>query len=214
MSCSVEFCWSQSSDDKYFLLLNLTLKYNIINLWPLLKSNLKLEFEKIFFFFLIRSTKLVYLYKDSYCQWQYIPTIRSSSPLQWFHNGRDSVSNHQPPDCLLNRLFRRRSKKTSKLRVTGLCAGDSPGTGEFPAQMSSNAEHVSIWWRHHESHWSLESRMSFSAACSKSMESTSKIMDVFHKSELKYEIRAGGAPKGHFLSPNSLAKGVFLTKIP
>ena len=42
-------------------------------------------------------------------------------PLRWRHNGRDSVSNHQPHDCLLNRLFRRRSKKTSKLRVTGLC---------------------------------------------------------------------------------------------
>ena len=69
--------------------------------------------------------------------------------LQWRHNGHDSVSNHQPHDCLLSRLFRRRSKKTSKLRVTGLCAGKSPGTGEFPAQMASNAENVSIWWRHH-----------------------------------------------------------------
>ena len=39
-------------------------------------------------------------------------------------------------------------KKTSKLRVTGLCAGNSPETGEFPAQMASNAENVSIWWRH------------------------------------------------------------------
>ena len=53
-------------------------------------------------------------------------------------------------DCLLNRLFRCRSKKTSKLRVTGLCAGNSPGTGEFPAQMASNAEYVSISWLHHE----------------------------------------------------------------
>ena len=52
--------------------------------------------------------------------------------------------------CLLTRLFRRRSKKTSKLRVTGLCAGNSPVTGEFPAQRASNAENVSIWWRHHE----------------------------------------------------------------
>ena len=42
------------------------------------------------------------------------------------------------------------SKKTSKLRVTGLCAENSPVTGEFPAQMASNAENVSIWWRHHE----------------------------------------------------------------
>ena len=46
--------------------------------------------------------------------------------LLWRHNGLDSVSNHQPYDCLLKRLFRRRSKKTSKLRVTGLCEGNSP----------------------------------------------------------------------------------------
>ena len=72
-----------------------------------------------------------------------------SMPLRWRHNGCDSVSNHQPHDCLLNRLFRRRSKKTSKLRVTSLCVGNSPGTGEFPAQMASNADIVSIWWRHH-----------------------------------------------------------------
>ena len=70
--------------------------------------------------------------------------------LRWRHNGHDSVSNHQPHGCLLNRLFRRRSRKTSKLLVTGLCAGNSPGTGDFPAQMASNAENVSIWWRHHE----------------------------------------------------------------
>ena len=40
-------------------------------------------------------------------------------------------------------------RKTSKLRVTGLCAGNSSVTGEFPAQMASNEENVSIWWRHH-----------------------------------------------------------------
>ena len=44
---------------------------------------------------------------------------------------------------------RHRSKKTSKLRVTGLYAGNSPVTGEFPAQRASNAGNVSIWWRHH-----------------------------------------------------------------
>ena len=67
----------------------------------------------------------------------------------WCHYERDGVSNHQPRDCLLKRIFRRRLKKTSKLHVTGLCAGNSPVTGEFPAQMASNAENVSIWWRHH-----------------------------------------------------------------
>ena len=45
---------------------------------------------------------------------------------------------------------RRISKNTSKLRVTGLCEGNSPVTGEFPAQRASNAENVSIWWRHHD----------------------------------------------------------------
>ena len=68
---------------------------------------------------------------------QYFQTLR------WCHNGRDSVSNHQPHDCLLNHLFRRRSKKTTRLRVTGLCVGNSPETGEFPAQMA-------IWWRHYD----------------------------------------------------------------
>ena len=71
-------------------------------------------------------------------------------PLRWHHNGCDGVSNHQLNDCLLNRLFRRSSRKTSKLRVTGLCAGNSPGTGELPTQMASKAENVSIWWRHHQ----------------------------------------------------------------
>ena len=70
-------------------------------------------------------------------------------PLQWRHNERDGVSNHQPHDCLLKRFFRRRSKKTSKLRVTGLCEGNSPVTGKFPAQRASTVENVSIWWRHH-----------------------------------------------------------------
>ena len=72
------------------------------------------------------------------------------NPLQWRLNGRDSVSNHQPHDCFLNRLFRRRSKKTSKLRITVLCVENSAGTGEFPAQMASYAENVSIWWRHYD----------------------------------------------------------------
>ena len=52
--------------------------------------------------------------------------------LQWRHNEHDSVSNHQPHGCLLNQLFRRRSKKTSKLRVTGLCVGNSPGPVNSP----------------------------------------------------------------------------------
>ena len=71
-------------------------------------------------------------------------------PLQWRHNERDGVpSNHRRLDCLLNRLFRRRSKKTSKLRVTGLCEENPPATGGFPSQRASYAENASIWLRHH-----------------------------------------------------------------
>ena len=60
-------------------------------------------------------------------------------PLRWHHNGRDSDSNHQLHSCLLNRLFRRRSRKTS----------EGIRTGEFPTQEVSNMENISIWWRHH-----------------------------------------------------------------
>ena len=52
--------------------------------------------------------------------------------LQWRHNDHDCVSNHQPRGCLLNRLLRRRSKKTPKLRVTGLWVGNSPGPVNSP----------------------------------------------------------------------------------
>ena len=89
--------------------------------------------------------------------------IRTESPGMWdigyrlsvqymmaqLYHYNDVKMGPMGPHCLLNRWFRRRSKKTSKLRVTGLCAGNSPVTGEFPAQMTSNAEKVSIWWRHH-----------------------------------------------------------------
>ena len=73
--------------------------------------------------------------------------------LQWCHNGCDGVSNYKPHDRLLNRLFRRRSKKASTLRVTDPWTGNSPVTGEFSAQTASGAENVSIWWRHHISPW-------------------------------------------------------------
>ena len=70
-------------------------------------------------------------------------------PLLWRPNERDGVSNYRCLGCLLNRLFRLRSKKTSKLRVTGLCEGNSPVNSEFPAQRASNVENISIWWRNH-----------------------------------------------------------------
>ena len=76
--------------------------------------------------------------------------------FQWRHNERDGVSNHQPHHYLLNRLFRHRAKKTSKLRVIGICEGNTPVTGEVHTQRVRNAENVSIWWRHHEHFWLSE----------------------------------------------------------
>ena len=66
-------------------------------------------------------------------------------PSQWRHNERDNVSNHWRLGCLLNRLFRQRSKKTSKLCVIGFCEGDAPMT----SGLSSRGK-FSIWWRHHD----------------------------------------------------------------
>ena len=63
-------------------------------------------------------------------RWEYL--YNTPFPLHWRHNDHDGVWNHQPHGCLLNRLLRRRSKKTSKLRVTGLCVGNSPGPVNSP----------------------------------------------------------------------------------
>ena len=86
------------------------------------------------------------------CQWYSSSFVVCGvmSSLQWRYNERGGISDHRRLDCLHSRFFRRRSKKTSKLCVTGLCEGNSPVTGEFTAQRASNAENVSIWWRHHE----------------------------------------------------------------
>ena len=70
--------------------------------------------------------------------------------LQWRHNERDGVSHHRRFDLLFNRLFRRRSKKTSKFAVIGLREGNLPVTGGFFSERVSSAENVSIWWRHHD----------------------------------------------------------------
>ena len=64
--------------------------------------------------------------------WMKISVPWFQFPLRWRHNDHDGVPNHQPHGFLLNRLFRRRSKKTSKLRVTGLCEGNSPGPVNSP----------------------------------------------------------------------------------
>ena len=67
--------------------------------------------------------------------------------LQCRYNERDVVSNHRRFDCFLDLLFRRISKKTPKLRVSGLFVGNPLVIGAFPSQRAGDAENVSIWWR-------------------------------------------------------------------
>ena len=79
----------------------------------------------VFFYFRWTSTLLQSL--------TYTTSFKLQFPLQWRHNEHDGVPNHRPLDCLPNRLFMDRSKKTSKLHVTGLCEGNPPVTGGFPS---------------------------------------------------------------------------------
>ena len=82
-------------------------------------------------------------------------------PLRWRHNERDIVSNHQPRECLLSRLIWRRSKKTSKLCVIGLCAGNSPGPvnstrkGPVTRKMFPFDDVIMLWSNHafHATSW-------------------------------------------------------------
>ena len=66
------------------------------------------------------------------------------APIIWLYQTVDAQKEEVFfPDLLIT------LRRYAKLRVTGLCVGNSPGTGEFPAQMAGNAENISIWWRHH-----------------------------------------------------------------
>ena len=74
-------------------------------------------------------TKVSFILKT----WQYSDMyFVDCSSSQWRHDERDGVSNRRRPDCLLNRLFRRRSRKTWKLRVTDLCEGNPLVSDGFP----------------------------------------------------------------------------------
>ena len=115
--------------------------------WPFLLTIYNNLFVNVWIYFNIQLLQNTGIRNKSLLQGHHL--FHMETLLQWRHIGCDGVSSHQPHHCLLNCLFRRRSKKTSKLCVTVLCAGNSPETGEFPAQMASNAVKVSVWWRHH-----------------------------------------------------------------
>ena len=62
----------------------------------------------------------------------------------------NSLSQRRHNEC--HGVSNQRHKEDIKApRHWPLC-GEFTGTGEFPAQRASNAENVSIWWRHHDAH--------------------------------------------------------------
>ena len=131
------------TDDYFHLTLNWTCDY-------LIRLGLKLNHVSKRSPYFLRCVYKIFISRFSAAHGQRVNMYGCTvCSLQWRHNGHNGISSLQPHDCLHNRLFRHRSKKTSKLRVTGYCEGNSPVTGEFPAQRTSNAENVSIWWRHH-----------------------------------------------------------------
>ena len=85
--------------------------------------------------------------------------------LRWRHNSRDGPSDHQCLGCLLSRLFRRRSRKTTKFRATGLCEGNPPVTDGFRSQRASNVENVSMWWRPHDRYFFMSHQCNENVLC-------------------------------------------------
>ena len=74
--------------------------------------------------------------------------------LQERHNERDSVSNHQPHDCLLNRLFKAQIKENIEAPRHWPLWEEFTGDRWIPRTKASSAENASIWWRHHASKYS------------------------------------------------------------
>ena len=115
-----------------------------ISAWNLRANTTSMFEDRLPYIYLCRTDANLHVAFDASASWWKFEMYRGwcirafpafwppDSALHWRHNGRDCVSNHRPYDCLLNRLFKRRSKKTSKLRVTGLCAGNSPGPVNSP----------------------------------------------------------------------------------
>ena len=97
------------------------------------------------------TTKAKYVFNLNYAVWHYNDVITGAMAYQ--------ISSHT---SVYSTVFSGADKKkTPTLCVTGLCEVNSPVTGEFPTQRVSNAEKVSIWWRHHGSWylWYISSRI-------------------------------------------------------
>ena len=97
--------------------------------------------------------------------------------LRWRHNELDGVSDHQPH--VYSGADQRKHQSSASLAFV---RGNSQGTGEFPAQMASNAENVFIWWRHHVNWWNRHSRKRRLTGTGQKWRSTAKVSDSLERS--------------------------------
>ena len=122
----------------------------------------------------VQGSRFVLFWTQPWGPWVNIPynwLQNNNTTLQWRHNGHDGVSNQQPHHCLLNRLFGRRSKKTSNLRVTGLWWGihrgpvNSPHKGPvtwkmfpFDDVIMKNTAACIFYWTYYAHRYSLQKK--------------------------------------------------------
>ena len=115
---------------------------NVLTYWPRCGNNFKFVISE-------QTLRIQFVSTSS----QSGMTLGWMPQIWWHYNDVIMIAMASQITCLTivlsNRLFRRRSKIIPKLRVIGLCEGNSQMSGEFPAQGASNVEHASIWWRHH-----------------------------------------------------------------
>ena len=86
------------------------------------------------------------LWEPGRFRWKLHPSIETWPLISTSNRGETTLPNVR---IVYSNVYSGRWKKASRRRVTGLCGGKSPVTSEFPAQRTSNAENISIWWRHH-----------------------------------------------------------------
>ena len=84
------------------------------------------------------------------CSWQY----SSPSPVH-YSEGIISVMASQITSLTIvySIIYRGADQRKHQSSASRPLWGNSPVTGEFPAQRASNTENVSIWWCHHVMAW-------------------------------------------------------------
>ena len=94
---------------------------------------------------------LLEISKDNiHLRWKSYISNHCQISLQWRHNGCDSTSNHRHLDWFTQPFLQAKIKENMKVLCHWSLWWEFTGvTDEFPAQTASNAENVSIWWRHH-----------------------------------------------------------------